>query len=159
MDNTLPSFIDYFRQLVTEHVELQTFVHGAAGRIIAGTRSGFTYPVLWLETPSMGLTDKDGTTPFGQRASAFVVLHNTEGDSYADQDKKWASTEALALEVLSRLRHDKKTRRHTFDLNGGQLEAVATMTVDNEIGWRYEFSLGDYVSLKYDATRWEGKTV
>lgn len=158
MTNTLPHFIDYFRQLATEHVELKgSFMHGAAGRIIGGTRSGISYPLLWLETPSLTFSDKDGTAPLGQRHSAFVVLHNATS-SYADQDAKWASTERIALDVLSRLRRDHKARRFSFSLDGGQLEAVATLTVDNEIGWRFELALGEYVPLPYEAARWEGGT-
>ncbi len=154
MDNTLLTFIDYFRQLAAAHLGIKTFVHGAAGRIIAGARSELEYPVLWLETPTLGLTDKDGTAPFGQRHGAFVVLHSASTTDYVDQDAKWASTEAIALDVLSRLRRDRNARKFTFDLNGGLLEAVATLTAAGEIGWRYEFTLGDYVPLKYDPTRW-----
>jgi len=154
MDNTLKDFIAYFQQLAEKHVELKSFVHGAAGRIISGSRSGLEYPLLWLETPTLGLSDKDGTSPYGQRTSAFVVLHNSDVGNYADQDAKWALTEALALDVLSYLRRDKKARTINFDLNG-QLEAVATLTVDNEIGWRYEFALGDFVPLQFDVTRWK----
>ena len=155
MENTLPSFIEYFRQLVSEHVELKDFVHGAAGRIIAGSREGLSYPLLWLETPSLTLEDKDSTMPLGQRHSAFIVLHTASAQDYADQDAKWASTEAIALDVLSRLRHDYKARKFTsFTLDGGVLEAVATLTQGGELGWRYELSLGDFVKLNYDSTRW-----
>ena len=155
MTNTLTDFIEYFRQLAGEHVEIKTFVHGAAGRIIGGTRSGLEYPVLWLETPTLSLHDKDGTAPFGQRHAAFVVLAATAAGDYEDQDAKWASTEVIALDVLSYLWRDKKARRVSFDLHDRPLEPVATLTVDNEIGWRYEFSLGDYVPLTFDATRWQ----
>ena len=154
MDNTLTAFIDYFRRLTAAHGELKTFVHGAAGRIIGGSRSGLEYPVLWLETPTLELSDKDGTAPYGQRRAAFVVLHDTAAGDYDDQDARWASTEAIALDVLSYLWRDKKARKIRFELEGRPLEAVATLTVDNEIGWRYEFALGDYVPLRYEATRW-----
>ena len=155
MENTLSAFIAYFRQLAFEHQVLKgSFVHGGSGRIIAGSRSSNTYPLLWLETPTLALSDKDGTAPYGQRRAAFVVLDKATS-SYADQDAKWASTEALALDVLSYLRRDKKARQINFSFDGGQLEAVATITVDGEIGWRYEFELGDYVPLKFDATRWQ----
>jgi hypothetical protein len=160
MENTLPAFINYFRQLASEHVELKDFVHGATGRIIAGSREGLSYPLLWLETPSLTLDDKDGTMPLGKRHAAFVILASASHNDYADQDAKWASSEAIALDVLSRLRHDYKARKFTnFVLDGGVLEAVATLTQAGEIGWRYEFSLGDYVQLKYNATRWEGGAV
>ena len=154
MDHTLSGFIAYFRQLAAQHVAIKTFVHGAVARIIAGSRTELEYPVLWLETPTLSLTDKDGTAPYGQRSAALVVLHSTDSGDYADQDAKWASTEAIALDVLSYLRRDKKARQVAIDLNGIQLEAVATLTVANEIGWRFEFSLGDFVPLPFDPTRW-----
>jgi hypothetical protein len=156
MKNTLPDFITYFRQLATAHVELKDFVLGPTQRIIAGSRNTLTYPLLWLELPSLGLLDKDSTTPEGQRHAALVVLDSVSVSDYADQDAKWASTEAIALDVLSRMRKDYKERQFlSFELEGIVLEAVATLTVAGEIGWRFEFKLGDFVSLKYDATRWQ----
>jgi hypothetical protein len=156
MDNTLPAFIDYFRQLATAHAQLKgSFIHGAAGRIIAGSRSENTYPLLWLETPTLALSDKDGTAPFGKRTSAVVILQSVAKDDYAEQDAGWASTEAIALDILSHLRRETQARRLSLDsLDGTLLEAVATLSVANEIGWRFEFTLGDYVPLTYDATRW-----
>jgi len=155
MANTLKTYIDYFKQLASEHVELKgSFVHGAAGRIISGSRSDFTYPLLWLETPTMVLTDKDGTAPFGTRQGAFVVLLSAPTNDYDAQDAAWIQAEALALDVLSYLRRDKKLRKHTFDLTDRPLEPVATLSVAGEIGWRYEFGLGDFLPLTFDATRW-----
>lgn len=156
MATTLPDFIAYFRRLAQQHQVLRgSFVHGAAGRIIAGSRSELSYPLLWLETPTLTLSDKDGTAPYGQRHSAFVVLASAPPGDYEAQDAAWAQTEAIALDVLSYLWADKKRRKIKFDLSERPLEAVATLTVAGEIGWRYEFSLGDYVPLKFEATRWQ----
>jgi hypothetical protein len=156
MATSLPDFIQFFRDLAEAHVDLKGFAHGPVSRIIAGSRSENDYPLLWLETPTLGLLDKDGTAPFGQRSSAFVVLQQAPRDDYEAQDAAWAETEALALDVLSRLRKAHKEREIVLSsLDGTQLEAVATLTVAGEIGWRYEFSLGDYVSLKYDKARWK----
>lgn len=155
MATPLPDFIDYFRQLAAAHVELKGFQHGPVSRIIGGARSENEYPLLWLETPTLGLLDKDGTAPFGQRSSAVVILQSVPKDDFAAQDAGWAQTEIIALDVLSRLRKADKAREISFgSFDGLQLEAVATLSLANEIGWRFEFSLGDYVCLKYDATRW-----
>jgi hypothetical protein len=156
MATSLPDLIQYFRDLADKHVELKGFAHGPVSRIIAGSRSENDYPLLWLETPTLGLLDKDGTAPFGQRSTAFVVLMSVDRDDYDAQDMVWAQTEAIALDVLSYLRKAHKEREIVLSsLDGTQLEAVATLTVANEIGWRYEFSLGDYVNLKYDKARWK----
>ncbi|MCC2546434.1 hypothetical protein LJY25_08255 [Hymenobacter sp. BT175] len=153
--NKLSDFIAYFRQLAAEHVVLKgSFVHGSSGRILSGTRTGITYPALWLETPSLNLNDKDGTVPYGKRSAAFVILQSVPVGDYAAQDVQWEMTEQLALEVLSRMRQDKKARKFDFELSG-DLEPISTITVDNEIGWRFEFDLGKYVPICYDATRWQ----
>jgi hypothetical protein len=154
--NTLSDFAAYFRQLAAEHVELAgSFVHGSAGRIISGSRSGIKYPCLWLETPTLHLSEKDMTSaPDGRRTCAFVILKNVPSTDYAAQDAGWEYTERIALDVLSRMREDRKKRLFAFKLNDSALEPVATLTVDNEIGWRYEFEIGNPLVLRYDASRW-----
>jgi hypothetical protein len=156
MATPLPDFIQYFRDLTAAHVELKGFQHGPVSRIIGGARSDNEYPMLWLETPTLGLLDKDGTAPYGQRSSAVVILQSVSRDDLAEQDAGWAQTETIALDVLSRLRKAHKAREIDFgSFDGLQLEAVATLSQANEIGWRFEFSLGDYVCLPYDPTRWK----
>ncbi|WP_210521592.1 hypothetical protein [Hymenobacter terricola] len=152
----LTDFIDYFRRLAAANVALAgSFVHGAAGRIISGSRSGIDYPCLWLETPSLGFEEKDGTAPLGKRRCAFVVLQKVPSDDYEAQDAGWALAEDIALQVLSYLLRDRKARRFHFSLNEKELEPVATLTVDNEIGWRLEFELAQYApAVQYDATKW-----
>jgi hypothetical protein len=152
----LPDFIDYFRRLAAANVALAgRFVHGATGRILAGSRSGLTYPCLWLETPTLAFEEKDGTAPLGKRHCAFVVLQKVPADSYAEQDAGWAQAEAIALQVLSYMLRDRKARTFSFSLNEHALEPIATLTVDNEIGWRLEFELSDYApDVRYDATQW-----
>jgi hypothetical protein len=156
MVTSLPDLIQYFRDLAEKHVELKGFAHGPVSRIIAGSRSDNDYPLLWLETPTLGLLDKDGTAPFGQRSTAFVVLLSAPRDDYAAQDAAWARAEEIALDVLSYLRKAHKAHEIALSsLDNTQLEPVATLSVANEIGWRYEFSLGDYVSLSYGKARWK----
>ena len=151
----LPDFIAYFRQLATANLALKTFVHGAAGRIISGSRSGIEYPCLWLETPTLGFEEKDGTAPFGKRRCAFVVLQKVPANDDEAQDAGWALAEDIALQVVSYLLRDRKARKFSFSLNEKDLEPVATITVDGEIGWRLEFELGQYSpDVRYDASKW-----
>ncbi|MBF9239480.1 hypothetical protein I2I05_18955 [Hymenobacter sp. BT683] len=151
----LPDFIDYFRQLAGANRALAgSFVHGSAGRIISGSRSGMTYPCLWLETPTLGFSEKDGTAPLGRRQCAFVVLQDVPSDDYDAQDAGWAASEQIALDVLSRMVRDRKKRKFSFTLNERPLEPIATLTVDNEIGWRFEFELSSYVEMQYEPSRW-----
>jgi hypothetical protein len=154
--NQLPDFINYFRQLATANKALAgSFVHGAAGRILSQSRSGLAYPCLWLETPSLAFEEKDGTAPLGKRRCAWVVLLKVPADDDEAQDAGWARAEHLALQVISRMLRDRKQRKFQFALNPNPLEPIATITVDNEIGFRLEFELEQYVpDLRYDAALW-----
>jgi hypothetical protein len=155
--DTLPDFIAYFRELAEANLALGgSFVHGATSRIISGSRSDIKYPCLWLETPTLALSEKDGTTaPEGKRQCAWVVLQSVPANDPVAEDAGWASSEQIALDMLSRMIKDRKARKFGFELNDKPLEPIATLTVDNEIGWRYEFELSSYVSVKYDPARWQ----
>lgn len=155
-NNTLTGFIAYFRQLAVANKQLTSFVCGTQARIISGNRSGLTYPLLWLEMPSLSLTEKDGTDPSGKRSCALVVLTNLpgKGTKAEVEDELWQLTEAIALQVIARMRRDRKKRLFSFDGNV-ELEAVSTLTVANEIGWRFEFEMVKTAGLCYDASQWE----
>lgn len=155
--NEFASFIAYFRQLATEHRQLAgSFVHGPVRRIVEGGRSGLRYPLLWLETPALILKEKDGTDPSGRRECAFLVLINSSSkkETDAEQDATWARAERIALDVISRMRRDKKRRLFSFTGNI-TLEPVNTLTVSNEYGWRVEFELEQPAGLCYDASQWQ----
>lgn len=153
LTNSFDGFIQYFRTLAAEHVGLRHFAHGPAQRILSNTRSGFQYPCLWLETPSLKLTEKDGTDPDGLRQCAFVVLTQCKG-GYDEQDKAWADTEQIALDIIARMRKDRKLRLFSFDGNV-HLEAISTLTVDNDFGWRVEFETSKTTGLCYVQAVWE----
>lgn len=153
-NNTLAGFIAYFRKLTNENTHLQSFVRGSQARIVKGGRSGLKYPLLWLEMPSMQLTDKDGTDPSGKREAAIVILHNAPAGNDAEEDRLWELTEGIALQVVARMRKDRKKKLFAFDGNV-LLEAVNTLTVANEIGWRFEFELTKQAGLCYDASQWQ----
>ena len=152
LSNNFKDFIAYFRQLATEHTGINHFAHGPAKRILDSTRAGFSYPCLWLETPSLHLTDKDGTAPDGKRQCALVVLTQCSG-TYQQEDEAWDLTEQLALDVISRLREDRKKRLFAFDGNV-QLDAISSLTNDLDFGWRIEFETSKTTGLCYRPGVW-----
>jgi hypothetical protein len=153
LTNSFSDFIGYFRKLAEEHREIKHFAHGPAARILNNTRSGFAYPCLWLETPSLHLAEKDGTDPNGVRQCAFVVLTQCNG-GYEEQDAAWALTEQIALEIIARMRHDRKLRLFTFD-GSVHLDAISTLTVDSDFGWRVEFETSKTTGLCYVQAVWD----
>ncbi|HEX8351087.1 MAG TPA: hypothetical protein VF598_14080 [Hymenobacter sp.] len=150
------AFVAYFRNLAAANKQLAgSFVHGPARRIVEGARSKLTYPLLWLETPALVLEEKDGTDPNGRRECALLILINMPANT-ADtvQDQAWAASEQLMLQVISRMRRDRKNRLFTFRLTSA-IEPINTLTVNNEYGWRVEFEVGKPAGLCYDAAQWQ----
>ena len=157
MLNTLTDVIEYFRSFAQEHVELESFIHGTTRRVISLSRSDTKYPALWLETPILVLTDKDGTAPSGQRRAALVVVDSIESGNDEAKDIAMARTEGLLLEVLSRLRHDRRELKFTFSLQGSVLEPVAPISAANEVGYRVEIAFDKPVAFCYNPDRWTKK--
>ena len=157
LSNSFTDFIAYFRRLADEHKQIEHFAHGPAARILSNTRTGFKYPCLWLETPSLLLIEKDGTDPNGTRRCALVVLTQSSGD-YVKQDEAYALTEQIALDVVSRMRQDRKKRLFSFDGNV-HLEAISSLTMDKDIGWRVEFETQKTTGLCYSPANWNAPSL
>lgn len=154
MENTLDGLIGYFRTLTTQHVELKSFVHGTARRVVNGSRTTIQYPALWLETPALALTDKDGMAPNGQRQFGLVVVDTVRAGDDVAEDAAWARTERLLLDVLIRLRNDRRAEGIQFTLAQSSLEPVTPLSAANEIGFRIELALDKPVAFCYDPSRW-----
>lgn len=146
----LPSFIDYFRKLATEHRKLKGFAHGPATRIIALDRSTLDYPALWLETPTFQPGDNDADNTSGTWSGAIVVLQNTDSD-YEQEDQAWAETLGLLNAVLSRLMKDFPRRFHLLK----PIDPISPMFVSKLVGWRYEFDIMDELDLTFKPEDWE----
>ena len=142
----------YGQQLVDEHVALRSFQSGAAADILAASRGELRYPVLWLEIPDLRPEDNGAGLVQAVRDVGLVVLDQIGEKT---QDEVFDSTEQLAIDVLSRLLHDRRLRQFGFDLNKARVEAVSTLFVDNERGWRLGFPLTAALDLCYDASRWQ----
>lgn len=154
LPNQLIDFIAYFRSLQEKHKELKSFVHGASERIISQSRSELEYPCFWLETPVLHLSENQANNVTGDRICAFVVLKNAPTENELEQDLIWNETEAIALDILSRIRKDQRTLNFRFDFNLVTMEPISTLHVDNEYGWRVEFRLKNFVELCYNPSKW-----
>lgn len=146
-------FIAYFRTIAKEHVNIEYFVHGASERIISQSRSDLKYPCLWLETPSMRLSDTTSDVQ-GWRETGFVVFINSDTDDYEKQDHIWQKTEEIVLDIISRLRKDSRQLQFKIDLNSISIDPIHTIFVDNDYGWRVEFRTDKSVPICYHPEKW-----
>jgi len=153
--NTLPFYIDYFRNLSEKHITLEDFHHGASGDIIGKSRSNLKYPCLWLETPNLQFQDNDAEHLTADRIGAFVILWNAPNKKPEEIDVIWADCEQIVFDVLGRMVRDRKQRKFYFSLNGTSAEAISQMFTDKDFGWRVEFKMGKEVPICFDKTKWK----
>jgi hypothetical protein len=142
-------FIAYFRSLATAHVDIKDFVHGPTIDIVQRSRSEIKYPCLWLETPSLALSDNGRANTVGHRQSAIIVLTQAADKDYEERDVLWADTESIMIDVLAKIYADRKSNEifKDFSLNNCRIEPISTLTFDHDIGWRTEFSAGNPVAI------------
>jgi len=157
LNNKFSDFISYFRKIQEEHTELVYFVHGTAADVMGLSRSELEYPCLWLETPELKIQENQAMEVTGSRSAAFMILWNAPEKSAEEVDLIWSKTEELALDVLSRMRKDRRERKINFNLNGVTVDPISTLFIDNDYGWRVEFTLARHLDLCFRPEKWFGK--
>ncbi len=146
----------YFQELAGLHRQVAgSFVHGDVRRFKERTRSSLTYPCLWLETPGQALRDNGAGSVTVEQVGAFCILWNSPDSSPDEQDQIWAQTNRIALEFVARIRHDARQRaQNLIAAEAFSLDPLDTLFVDNDFGWRVEFSLKKPIDLCHSSEPW-----
>lgn len=144
----------YFRSIKEESLFFKDFVVGGAAEIMDLSRSELTYPVLWLELPTMAPGDNGAGNITATRDLGVVVLDQLR-ETDASELEAYERTEQLVVDLLSHVLKHGRLRQFGFDLNKVKVEPISTLFVDNERGWRLAFPLEAQLNLSFDPTRWK----
>lgn len=150
LENASPNFV----AMIASPTELKTyfaslaadlgcsFEYGNSERILNRQLGELTYPLLWLEVPTMQLTREHG--PLCRKfQSVFLCLNNREPDDYAGQDTALDDMHMLTERVLQRMQADSRTHPvpFVFDMAWATTEHKAKWSADDDWGWATEFEL------------------
>ncbi|RDC63294.1 hypothetical protein [Adhaeribacter pallidiroseus] len=102
----------------------------------------------------MKFTDNEANQITGNRYGALIILWNAPDASETELDEIWEKTENIALDILSRMRKDRKEHRFFINLSQVQLDPVSTLFIDSDYGWRMEFSLDKPINICYNPANW-----
>ncbi len=144
---TFRQYKAYFKQLAAMLPEIKSFVHGGSDRIMSASRSDLQYPCFWLETPGMAPKKNDAGHATADRIGGIVILMNSPDADPDAQDLIWEQTEDIIIKVLAQMIKDSKARKINFDVNSAQVDAISTLFVDNDFGWRMEFKFNSDINL------------
>lgn len=148
--------LEYFRNIVEDHKEIEGFCHGGIAKLRADVLSKQNYPLLWLETPSIDLR-YTGSAMLGASTAAFVIIlpSNDKNEDEAEVEEKWERCAGYCLDVISRLRQDANSGQHNVRLDIMDMDPIEPLLVDNCLGWRVEFKLQSPVNICYQAEKWK----
>lgn len=153
--NKLTDYVAYFREIARTNTRIKGFYHGNADEIIGATRTEINYPALWLETPSLVLTDNGAQQIMGNRVGAITILKNAPTDNQEQKDLILEECEEILLQCLAKMRKDRKERLISFNFNGSHIDAIAPLSTDNDHGFRLEFHLDKFIEICFDSTQWD----
>ena len=131
---TLAELQYYLRNLGQLHPDIQDVIVGDSEQILSLDRSNLTYPVLWIETPTI---DWDfGDNPHRYYNLAFVVLINTPADTWQHQQNILNRTAIITEQLLARLWSDAHANLIQLKRTTAKSEPILGYGVDNDYGWR-----------------------
>lgn len=139
MLKTLADIQAYFRHLADISPDIQEFVVGDSEQVLSIDRSAIQYPVLWLETPSVGWSFSN----VGQREYQFffVVLTNTTADSWQHQQYILHRTLEITSWIIAKMRDDHLAGIIQASAFSASSDPILAYGHDHDYGWRTRLSI------------------
>jgi hypothetical protein len=135
-------FKAFWKAIQTSNTELPGFLYADLQKLLLrqGNPQGYDYPMLIVERPSVKI-NKNGVEVY---ASAFSVIKNVQPGDDEAFDAADDLTFEIAKDILAKLIKDGRTG--SIDLGSVDehaLEPIDSITLDGDVGYRYEFDLSD----------------
>lgn len=150
----------YFRDTIAaNHVEISHFYWGHVARLqqgFKGTVKKGEY-VLYVEWPQKRYRDNDGSV-VARLAPSLSVLRAINKDDYDAQDIAIEKCFEILNDIIMRMRREIFDHGFVFSINDiNQIDPVYHYMIDNCIGCRMDFQIGDWVALGLNNSKWEEK--
>jgi hypothetical protein len=135
----------YFQEIANTHIDIESFIFGSNEKRANSSRSEITYPCLQLEIPNL--------KPLGDGAmcnltSAFIITKNAgQTGDYDTEELCFKECFEIAIDVISKMRADAYNLDDDdnyfldFTPSDSSLDAGIMMSIDNEVGYRVEFTM------------------
>ncbi len=158
----ISSYIEYFRQIATEHKEINGFYMMDINEILDGLRSTVRYPALILENLSGSYMASNLDNPLEVINGGFLIIdHLPNPDDFQGEVAIIDQMKLIGQQVIARMLHDKmKCEPLTekaipgFDINTVTFEVVGPL-FNNDFGVIMNFRIIDLVDLFINELLWE----
>jgi hypothetical protein len=159
---THSAYVHYFEQIAMEHVDIahssteKHFSRLNINEMIQALNTDINYPCLLLESLEGGLEAVSDDQINDVKTCGFMVVDLADLGDYADQDEVLDKMFVLAMEIVSRMRDDRKMHSWLRRLN---LDRVKYFKVgplfDRAFGYLVEFEIKTQINLTYNPAKWQ----
>lgn len=143
MLNTLAEIQAYFENIAEVHPDINDFVVGDSEQILSLDRSNLSYPVLWLETPTVNWSIREN--PARTYDTNFVVLINSPADTWQHQQYILNRTLTITEQILSKIKDDHSDGKLVKLENRATSNPILGYGHDHDWGWRTRLSIDGYM--------------
>lgn len=147
----------YFRDIATKHIHINSYHFGDAERLQAQVRSALKLPVLWQE-PYLPVTVQDPLSDnhTGLVTQTIAIYTKAGSDKYEDQEEAYKLCETIIKDIIGRMINDNHTGLITHELQGFRYgEAEDLMGATRLIGCRLDIQYFRPERLIYDMNKWQ----
>jgi hypothetical protein len=157
--------LDYFKDLVTQHKIIKSFVGYSAEELATEMAKikGIPDPILVLYNYE-GKLDGNNQRTFANRTISFAILKQVKKvDDFTAQYQAIADCEELGLSVLSRVNYDSKGKKvewlyNNFIKDSVRFNEVKYKSSEGLFGMEFSFDLKTLEPLSIVADDWEDIT-
>jgi hypothetical protein len=144
----ISSYIEYFRKIAEEHLEINGFYMMDINEVLDGLRTSIKYPALILENLSGSYMASNLDNPMEVINGGFLIIdHLPNPDDFQGEMVLIDRMKEIGYQVIVRIMQDKMKCEPLaekaipgFDLNSVDFEAIGPV-LDNDYGLAYSFKV------------------
>ena len=156
---TFTKLVAFHQAIATAHNSINGFFRFNINELNNQFRSGIKTPALLLESYSASIEENtNNTVNFNNRDMSFLLLDFTgNADNYNKQDLVLDNLENVALDIISYLKQQHKTKESILfgmlQPNSFRLEKVGPI-FDNMYGWNILYTLKNHEPMSFNPDNW-----
>jgi len=156
------SYIEYFRTLSREHVEINDFHMMDINEPLDALRSSIKYPALILTSLSGNFQASNLDNILDSINGGFMILgHLDQVDDFSGEMQLVSRMKQIGIDVISRMLHDSlkceplsEKAIPGFNINSVSYEMLGPV-FDNDYGYLISYKLFTQIELDVDPSRWK----
>ena len=149
---TINQLKDYFSQIATSHIDIQSFVWGDPFEQIQNLILNLNGVILMVDSPDLTTSNLNNSGRVLSYQSELVILKLSKFDDLTRKNADLMATMDIIIEVIRKIESDHiDDNIYKFALNS----KIQQTQVDNRIGWRFAFTIDFDIDVYPNSEKWQ----